>query len=146
MEIVFSLRLPTDVRSVPAARRLCRSVLVQAGASVGCTEDILLALTEACANVVRHGGGDHGYDVTIQVTARLCRITVVDSGQGFDPDLEREEPDEGGRGIALMRSLVDRFVVEAAEGRGTAITLEKHLEVLSDSLLHDLSASEHASA
>lgn len=77
-------------------------------------QDTKLAITEACANAIRHGspaGANSG--VTIRLVARAGGMVaeVTDSGDGFDVDLipppaPAERP--GGLGIPLMKALADR--------------------------------------
>jgi serine/threonine-protein kinase RsbW len=61
----------------------------------------------------------------------VCRISVLDDGEGFDltavsQDLPRS-PLEGGRGLLLMQALVDRLAFrETADGRH-GVFLEKQL-------------------
>lgn len=88
-----------------------------------------VALGEAVANAIRHGSGGQP-DRTVRIFAEVLdgevRITVEDEGPGFDPEAvadptaaeRRHEPD--GRGLFLMRSLMDevRFARE-----GSAVTL-----------------------
>ena len=54
MNIAFSVRLPVDAQSVPLVRGLLRQALQHLGVVSDGIDDVLLALTEACANVVRH--------------------------------------------------------------------------------------------
>jgi serine/threonine-protein kinase RsbW len=47
--------------------------------------DLLLAVTEACTNVVRHGGPGRRYEVVASVGRGGCRVEVVNTGRVFDP-------------------------------------------------------------
>ena len=89
----------------------------------------MLALTEACANVVQHAGEHEEYQVDVAIDDEICRITVVDDGDGFDVDDGdgRAVPARGRPGLVLMRALVDRLAfVQDADGRHR-VTLEKRL-------------------
>ena len=61
-----------------------------------------------------------------------CVIEVVDRGGGFDGSLhglaEAEAQAEEGRGIHLMRALVDQVVFTSRPHKGTVVHLEKRLE------------------
>jgi serine/threonine-protein kinase RsbW len=82
--------------------------------------DIALALTEACANVIRHAYPDGQGDMTI-----LCRIDdghlaldISDQGTGIHPP----SPNPGlGLGLPLMHRLADAKV--SSNGSGTQIFL-----------------------
>lgn len=143
MVITFSLSLPRDEASVPVVRRLCKSALEDLGVEETCVSDIELAVTEACTNVLKHAQGTTDiYDVNVEFNDRDCEIRVIDSGQGFDAsDKGREEAfvgDETGRGIHLIRALVDnvRFISRPEEG--TVVHLEKRLVLVPGSILERL--------
>ena len=131
MNVHFSVRLPTDAQSVPLVRGLLRQALTYLGVAETGIQEIVLALTEACANVVQHAGEHEEYQVDIAIDDEVCRISVVDDGDGFDPvatALEQERsPLDPGRGLLLMRALVDRLAFrETADGRH-GVFLEKQL-------------------
>jgi serine/threonine-protein kinase RsbW len=140
MELFFSLCLPREEVTVPVVRHLCGASLRNLGVEDDCVSDIELAVSEACSNVLKHGGGaGQQYEVTVSVDQRRARITVSDTGGGFDvAGRAATAPDdraEGGRGLLLMRHLVDdlNFVTE---GRGrTTLRLEKELALEPDSVL-----------
>ncbi|HEV3473067.1 MAG TPA: ATP-binding protein [Actinomycetota bacterium] len=144
MNITFSLQLPRDAVSVPAVRRVCRCALEDLGVAAECVHDVELALTEACTNVLKHadGTGDD-YEVAIELNDRECVIRVVDSGGGFThEEFGREiahSSAEGGRGIHLMRTLVDSMTFESRPSRGTIVRLHKTLDFANGSILQRLS-------
>ena len=47
--------------------------------------DLLLAVTEACTNVLQHSGQGHRYEVVASIGENGCLVEVVDSGAGFRP-------------------------------------------------------------
>lgn len=131
IDIEFTVHLPVDTGSVPFIRGLCRQALVHLHVEPAVVDEVALALTEACANVVQHAGDHAEYEVAVAIDDRLCRISVVDSGEGFDPaalpDPDESAPLEEGRGLLLMQALVDRLDFRhEADGRHR-VTLEKRL-------------------
>jgi len=129
VNVHFSVRLPTDAQSVPLVRGLLRQALQYLGVVEENIQEIVLALTEACANVVQHAVDQEEYEVDVAIDDSLCRITVVDDGDGFDVATASAAPPtlDGGRGLVLMRALVDRLdFVQDADGRHR-VTLEKRL-------------------
>lgn len=143
MQISFSLQLPTEARSVPVVRGLCRDNLLKLEVERRCVDDIALAVTEACANVVAHAEADlEMYEVSVQVDPEWCHIRVTDTGRGFDvaavPPPVQGGYDESGRGIALMRSLVDKIDFESRPETGTVAHLQKRLVVSDKSPLRQL--------
>jgi serine/threonine-protein kinase RsbW len=138
--ITFSLSLPRDEVSVPLVRHICHDALRRVGVEESCASDIELALTEACTNVLKHAQGTkEEYDVIFELNDRCCEIRVVDSGGGFDHaragDAEANMAAEGGRGIHLMRALVDKVDFVSKPQDGTIVRLEKTLDLIPSSLL-----------
>ncbi len=86
-DIEFCLVFPGEALSVPVMRRVLGDTLSRLGMDERCVGDILLAVTEACSNVVRHAGPERRYEVVAHVGSKRCLLEVVDSGRGLDsPD------------------------------------------------------------
>jgi serine/threonine-protein kinase RsbW len=132
VDIKFTLSLPRDALSVPIVRRVLTSCMQTLGVSEECLRDIEVALTEACTNVLDHVLAGDEYEVVAGLNDEMCVIQVVDAGHGFDPDIHgRADADtsaEGGRGIQLIRALVDRVHFQSRPEAGTIVHLEKRLE------------------
>ena len=129
--ISLTLQLPRDRISIPVVRHLTRDALGEVGVVDTIRDDVELAVTEACANVLDHAGSGDAYDVIVSVRGRVCEIRVVDVGRGFDYESlvgqELRIDDESGRGIALMRSLMDSVRFSSEPERGTIVHLVKGL-------------------
>ena len=141
MEIVFTLCLPHDESSVAVVRHLCMSAMTRLGVKDGCIHDVAVAVTEACTNVLQHAAGDDQYDVEVRLTDQQASIRVSDVGDGFDyealvRDAEAFSPmDESGRGLLLMRALVDELEFISDPREGNVVRLTKLLELKEDALL-----------
>ena len=149
MNIVFSLNLPRDEASVPVVRKISREALLGLGVVGGCVGEIEIALSEACTNVLKHvEETNEAYEVTVEVNDKLCEIRVIDAGPGFEHDSkgrEHAEPSaEGGRGIFLMRAMVDNIEFTSAPETGTVVRLTKQLDLEPDSVLRKPVASPPA--
>jgi serine/threonine-protein kinase RsbW len=81
----FCLVFPRETISVPVMRRILGQTLDKLGVDEECVADLLLAVTEACTNVLRHSGPGFRYEVTATVGQHSCVLEVVDNGRGFDP-------------------------------------------------------------
>ncbi len=92
--------------------------------------DIITAVGEVCDNAIEHGRSDLGIDVAYLMTPGEFRVEVQDYGPGFDPAGRGEEPPdvfaESGRGIFLMKNLMDRVEIDSQIGRGTRIVMAKN--------------------
>lgn len=131
MEIKVTLQLPRDALSVPVVRRVLATSMNTLGVEAHCIEDIGIALTEACTNVLDHTNGDDEYEVVAGIDDNVCTILVVDTGRGFDADhlghAEADPSAEEGRGIQLIRALVDRVHFRSRPESGMIVRLEKTL-------------------
>ena len=132
MNIALALCLPREGPSVGIARHICRDALVSLGVSDGCVADVELAVTEACTNVLRHAAsGRHEYEVQVEIDERTCQIRVLDAGDNFHmTEGERLAPvtAETGRGLFLMRAMVDELDLDHEPEAGTVVKLTKELE------------------
>ncbi|MFJ3668021.1 ATP-binding protein [Streptomyces sp. NPDC090106] len=146
MSIWWSLHLRREAASVPLARRLLLGTMETAGVDPDISYDLSVALSEACANAVEHGGdlGPDGPSEAYRVTAYLdgekCRIEVADSGPGFtrhSPAPRRAAHEaESGRGLCLIRELADHVHIGNKPGRGGAVvSFDKILKWKKDSPL-----------
>jgi serine/threonine-protein kinase RsbW len=139
MEITLALNLPRDGLSVPVARRIVDTSMRTVGVSDDCVDAVALALTEACTNVLKHSGPGDEYEVTVRLDDDVCSITVTDVGRGFDfaslADGDAGHDAERGRGVQLMKMLVDKVQFTSKPSEGSVVHLEKQLDYLDGSLL-----------
>lgn len=102
------------------------------GVTDECRDDVTLALTEVCSNVMRHAHESVDYTVTVTATATRCTIDVCDSGTGLPLGAVTEPPRkpgstaENGRGLGIVRAVMDAVQVVAGPG-GVAIHMVKQL-------------------
>jgi serine/threonine-protein kinase RsbW len=93
-----------------------------------------LVLTEALVNAIKHANvadPDKEVQIRINVSDGELVIRVYDNGQGFDLDMIpcNDCPDplnEKGRGIFIIRSLMDSVVYKKANG-GNVLEIKKAL-------------------
>jgi serine/threonine-protein kinase RsbW len=154
-DIRFCLVLPCEALSVPVMRRVLGGTLLGFGADEQCVADILLAATEACTNVLKHGEPCSEYEVSAKVRndAFLLEIAngthglldkrpyhVNGSGNGHAAgngvpfaaaptpvDNEPAQLRESGRGLTIMRSCVDDLTLSGTADRGTVVTMRKQI-------------------
>jgi len=146
MEIKLTLALPRDAFSVPVIRRILKNSMDVLGVQADDIADIELALTEACTNVLEHAGEADEYEVSAGIDGSRCVIEVVDRGTGFDGSrhglAEAEPGAEAGRGIQLMRALVDRVTFSSRPQVGTVVHLEKQLVWQENSVIRRLTENQ----
>ena len=86
-------------------------------------EDMRLAVTEACTNVVRHAyhGEEPGpIDVTIRPNGDKLELIVADQGAGIGPSPDLAGP---GLGLPLIAALADHVEIEHAPSRGSRLAM-----------------------
>jgi serine/threonine-protein kinase RsbW len=124
------LELPNDLRVIERAV----NYLIERGQEIGFSGERLrlnfrVGLTEALANAMLYGNArDPRKRVRVEakVTGQVITVRVTDEGRGFnpasvtDPTLPRNRTRAGGRGLFLIKKLMDR--VEFNE-RGNSITM-----------------------
>jgi serine/threonine-protein kinase RsbW len=134
---VVEVDIPSDVafieRVVELVRRECEMK------SFGKRQIMLnvpVALTEALSNAILRGNGDDPakqVHVRAEVDTNRLVVEVGDEGQGFDMDRSVIDPTtpenlgrEDGRGLFLMRKLMDRVErVELPHGSMVRMTLNR---------------------
>ena len=94
-----------------------------AGLSSGRSADLMLAVSEICANSVRHGGGGGTLRLWADGSVVICE--VADSGHIADPLAGRRRPDPeaiNGRGMWLANQVCDLMQVRNVSD-GTVVRL-----------------------
>lgn len=109
MLVRVELTLPRDSSFVTVMRNMANSLLVDLRVPEEAIGDVQVAVSEACANVVRHAEGTFDYSVSLAIGPDGCEIEVADLGPGFEsvPASGADVDAEDGRGLLLMRALVD---------------------------------------
>jgi serine/threonine-protein kinase RsbW len=151
MEIKLSLALPREELSVPVVRRVLKSSMEALGVEGDVIADIEVALSEAVTNVLDHATHGEEYEVSAGIDGDRCIIEIIDRGAGFDAsELGHDHADEQaeeGRGIQLMRALVDNVTFTNVPTLGTVVHLEKRLQWKANSAIKQLTdnnpATEH---
>lgn len=88
-DVEFCLVLPRESLSIPVMRRVLGDTLTRLGVDQSSVNDLLLAVTEACTNVLLHAGPGRRYELVAHVNSRRCLVEVLDDGSGIDPARRR---------------------------------------------------------
>ena len=128
----WSLTITSDLRLLALARAFVEAVCQVAGFDEQTTHAIVLATDEATNNVMRHAHRGRP-DATLQIQCFLCadgmEVRVLDQGEPFDltavPHLDPGELRIGGRGVFLMRSLMDELSCQPRGGGGNTLRMVK---------------------
>jgi serine phosphatase RsbU (regulator of sigma subunit)/integral membrane sensor domain MASE1/anti-sigma regulatory factor (Ser/Thr protein kinase) len=120
---MLRLRIPADPHELQGIRRALRRWLRELDAPAALTQDFLVACGEAATNAIQHayGAGVGSVDITAQHLNGSVEVIVSDSGTW-----RARAEGEGGRGIALIRGLMDRVDVETGS-TGTVVRMRRWL-------------------
>jgi PAS domain S-box-containing protein len=119
----LAMKFAADASHLAPSRAALRSWLTQAGVEPDQIQDVLIAAGEAVANAIEHGHRDRPEGmVSLCATAVVDRlqVTVADTGAWKTPP---EDADiSRGRGIALMRGLMEDFTIRTNDA-GTTVDM-----------------------
>jgi serine/threonine-protein kinase RsbW len=128
----LTLTLPSELRFLSVARAFVEATCQAAGLAQVTIDAIVLATNEAASNVIRHAHRDRPaalMQIRCQLTTDSIEIWVLDEGEPFDldavPALDPAELRIGGRGIFLMRTVMDEVSCQRREERGNALRMVK---------------------
>lgn len=133
MNVDVALCLPRDAETVGLVRKVTADALMTFGVAESCIDDILLALSEACTNVLDHAAVEDEYEVRVQVDVERCELSIKNTGNGFDAhqlaDVMPDGDSPRGRGVAIMRAVMDHVNFVSEPEAGTIVHLVKGLSV-----------------
>ena len=116
---VFSLTLPSDPRMLSVARAFVEAVGQACALDRSIIHAVVTATGEAVTNIIRHAHRDMpAAQLHLQIEVRAENVALVfqDQGDPFDiaqvPHMNPGELRIGGRGVFLMRALMDEVICE----------------------------------
>ncbi len=132
MGLRAELVIDSRVEEVARAREWLSELARTEGFSDKDVRGLGLVVSEACVNIVEHAyRGQAGNPIELRLAINDTRLVlqILDEGKRFDlqsyssPDLS--EPQEGGYGVFLMRSIMDEVDYDTSGEGGTVLTLIK---------------------
>ena len=131
--------IKVSVESDPRYLESLRVIITEATGILGLDEEvnhqIVLAVTEACANVIRHcygGSPAERFDVTLRFGDETFEVRIDDYGEFVDPTCmkgrELEDVKPGGLGLHFINSVMDHVEYRENEAGGTTLTMVKRIE------------------
>ncbi|MFT8317756.1 MAG: anti-sigma B factor RsbW [Sporolactobacillus sp.] len=131
-EDLIKLIIPAKPEYVSIARLACSGAAGRMGYSFDDIEDIKVAVSEACTNVVKHAYKQRPSAGTIELNIECANnsltIIVIDNGASFnaeevlndlkpiDPTMSLDEVGEGGLGLFLINTLMDEVTISSDFG------------------------------
>jgi anti-sigma regulatory factor (Ser/Thr protein kinase) len=122
LESDIRLTLPARPENIAVVRHVLGALSEALELPREITDDVRLAVTEACTNVVRHAyaDGDGTIDVVVRSTGGELELIVADTGRGAAPSPDTAGP---GFGLPLIEALSDSVEVESSANAGSRLTM-----------------------
>jgi serine/threonine-protein kinase RsbW len=129
----FSLTVPTDPRMLSVVRTFLEAACQALQIDRRAMHAVVLAGGEAVINIIRHAHRDKPeaqIQLQMHVTADGIILDLEDEGDPFDldavPHLEPGELRLGGRGVYMMRALMDQVSCQPRGLGGNQLRMVKH--------------------
>lgn len=130
----MTLTVPSHPKFLYVIRSALYPVVVGAGFSKKDARRIVLAVDEACSNIIKYAyGGDPAQTITLNIRPEDARLVVVIRDVGKKPDVAAIEPRKlddirpGGLGTHFMAAVFDTVEYDITSGPGTMLTLIKEM-------------------
>jgi serine/threonine-protein kinase RsbW len=117
------LTLPARAENVAVSRQVVGAFVEALHLPAPVVDDIRLAVTEACTNVVRHAydGDDPGpVEIVIRPSGEMIDVIVSDRGRGIGPSPDTDGP---GLGLPLIAALAHSIEIERAPSAGSRLAM-----------------------
>jgi len=134
--LVLQLRVPAQAKELKRVREAVREGVESCGCSTQSTADIVLALDEACQNIIRHaydGQPDDVIELEIEHRDDQLIFSVTDHAPAIDPtrikprDLDDVRP--GGLGTHFIRRVMDEAdYLKRPSGRGNLLRMVRRID------------------
>jgi putative Holliday junction resolvase len=134
---MLDVSIPASIEYLPLVDSVCQAFCGWAGVDRETADQIAMAAVEGATNAVVHGNKCRR-STTVRVIFDKTRsdivVSVIDQGEGFDPGKVPDPTDESnllkdsGRGIFIMRQVMDSVEFERPEGGGTLLRLTKNID------------------
>lgn len=130
------LLIKSRTENLAAVRDFISSAVREVDVPQEITGDIVLAVDEACTNIIKHAYKfftDGDIAIKIKYSAKKITVEITDHGAPFapdsvpTPDLKKyfEEKRVGGLGMYLMKSLMDNIEYKSVPGKYNQVFLTK---------------------
>jgi anti-sigma regulatory factor (Ser/Thr protein kinase) len=115
--------VPARAESIAVVRHALAALAGPYGLPAAVLDDIRLAVTEACTNVIRHAYGERAgrIEVTVRPAGERLQVVVADAGKGMGSSVDTAGP---GLGLPLIAAVTDSFAVEpGTEAGGSRVVM-----------------------
>ncbi len=135
-QVLLEHHMPARAEHLRDTRNALRKLLDQLGIEPALRDRLVLAVDEACTNIIRHAygaQGNGGIGLRVSRVDDVLSFELTDDAPCVDPGRMRPKPlgecRAGGLGIALIDTVMDTWHVEPASARsGNRLVLRKRIE------------------
>jgi len=135
-QVLLEHHMPARAENLREMRNALRKTLDHLGVEPALRDRLVLAVDEACANIIRHAYGSEregGIGLVVSRAEDVLSFELTDDAPCIDPDKVRPKPlgecRPGGLGVALIDTVMDTWHIEPAPGRsGNRLVLRKRIE------------------
>jgi sigma-B regulation protein RsbU (phosphoserine phosphatase) len=132
---LLSLRIPARAERLREVREAVERAVLAGGGSRECAQDVVIAVDEACQNVIRHAYcGECDEDIELEMERRGddLLLHLRDFAPAIDPSRvkprELDDVRPGGLGVHFIRSVMDEAsFAPGPEGRGNVLRMRKRI-------------------
>ena len=136
MQTLCEQTFPATTEALATVRAVVRIACRQAGCSEDCAGEIVLAVNEACMNIIQHAyvfAADREFRLRLLVNAGILQVQLLDNGRASTlADLRPRELDDlrpGGLGVRFMREVMDAVeYLPPPNGFSNLLQLSKRIE------------------
>ena len=132
------LRVKSRTENLSEIRDFVSSNALEAGLPTATVDNIILAVDEACTNIIKHAyklSPQGEIIIKIDYDEEKFTVTIIDYGKSFEPDriprpdLQKyyHEHRVGGLGMYLMKSLMDDVKYTSIPGKYNQVLLSKNI-------------------
>jgi anti-sigma regulatory factor (Ser/Thr protein kinase) len=128
----IALTVPSHPKYLYVIRSMLYPIVVEAGFSKKESRTIVLAVDEACSNIIKYAyEGDHSKLIVLTIVVEKTKLVIELKDSGKKPDVSRIIPRKlddirpGGLGTHFMAAVFDSVEYDTSSDAGTTLTLEK---------------------
>jgi serine/threonine-protein kinase RsbW len=132
------LEIKSRTENLAEIREFINSAAVEAGFSKDAIDNIILAVDEACTNIIKHAYKyfpDGKIILNLKTDKKTFTIEIIDYGKSFEPGLVTNpdllkyfnEKRVGGLGMYLMKTLMDDVRYTSVPGKFNRVSLTKNI-------------------
>lgn len=134
------LKVKSKTENLSIIRDFVNSYAVDAGVAPDIIDNIILAVDEACTNIIKHAYHsvpDGEIIIKIELSDKKFNVAITDYGNSFSPekipkpDLQKyyKQKKVGGLGMYLMKTLMDEVEYRSVPGKYNEVLLSKSIKM-----------------